>query len=201
MPTHEQRWSSLYVEREDPNEPTSALCCVVTAAIHLGAIARDDHAIARVLGRLGGDFETGDVAERALRAMTDAAGLTLKRWRAGTPGAREAAPRPWVQEPPNDERVWLVRKKETFRNPTSAFARGFRGVHFCLVVEAMEGSLVVADPSPFRVPVQFVPDDAFARAWVAAGGSSAPWAACLRRGGSHSDLETLAKGLGALRGG
>ena len=81
MASLQERWSSLYVEREDPNEPTSALCCVVTAAIHLGAIARDDDAIARVLGRLGGDFETGDVSERAIRAMADAAGLSLTRWR------------------------------------------------------------------------------------------------------------------------
>lgn len=192
------RWSTLYVEREAPNEPTSALCCIVTAAVHLRTIARDNDAIARVLGRLGGDFETGDVGERAIRAMADAAGLALQRWRSGTKEAEEAAP--WGAEPPNDEMVWLVRKKETFRNPTSAFGRGFRAVHFCLVVEAIEGAVVVADPSPNRTPVQRVPTDVFVRAWVAAGGAKSPWAARLRRGGSHSDLETLAMGIGALRG-
>lgn len=171
--------SSVFVHRDDLDDPAPAFACIVTAAVLLGTLNPNEPDGLRRLVRLGEVVDVTSERVRALRAMADGVGLALCR---PPVEQRTTTSRPpWNDDSVGDRPLWLVRYKATFANPEGRPHRHFTRSHYGLVMQVADGAVVVADPHPWRAPVDVVPTQTFVDAWRAAAGGRKPWAARLAR--------------------
>jgi hypothetical protein len=171
------KWSSLYVCRDDPEDPAPAFSCIVTAGVLLGQLVPDEQVALRLLDRLPVAIDFDGDHDRQVRAIAKAAGLSTYR-----PHFRPMEPEPklpWDEDPPDDENVWIVRYMARFTSPKGTGRRSFEAVHFGLVLAVQRGGLVIADPHPWRPQVSVVKTTKLVEAWRAAAGRGKPWALCL----------------------
>jgi hypothetical protein len=151
-------WSSVYVHRDDLEDPAPAFACIVTAAVLLGTLNSNEPDGLRRLVRLGETVDVTSERESALRAMADAVGLALCR----PPVEQSTATRPpWDDGVVGERPLWLVRYKATFANPEGRTHRPFTPAHYGLVLAVANGAVVVADPHPWRPSVDAVPTSTF----------------------------------------
>jgi hypothetical protein len=181
MPRVPSKWSSFYVHPDDPLDPASALCCVVSAGVYLGSLVKDEHVALRVIERLDYSIAFNETSEKAARALADAAGLHLWRPNKTAKGLGDLA---WHLTRPGSEArqsLWMALLKATFSDPTKA-AGNFVGLHYVLVLEVMTAGVVVADPHPWNRPLSVISSERFISIWEGARGPTRKaWAGCLAK--------------------
>jgi hypothetical protein len=171
------KWSSLYVYRDDPEDPAPAFACIVTAGVLLGQLVPDEQVALRLLDHLPVAIDFDGDHDRQVRAIAKAAGLSAYR-----PHSRPLEPEPmlpWDEIPPDAENLWIVRYIAKMTSPKGTTRRSFKAVHFGLLLDVQRGGLVLADPHPWRPPVSVVKTAKFVEAWRAAAERGKPWALCL----------------------
>jgi hypothetical protein len=172
-----RRWADFYVHRDDPLEPASALCCVVSAAVYLGSVVKDEQTALRVIEQLDLGVSFDDLNERTVRALAEAAGLNLWRPNVRSRGLDDLS---WRIEDPGEETLWLAWvRMSAARSERRASPADPR---YVLVLEVLGGRVIVADPLRARAPIHVVPEGEFLASWEAARGPTKPkWAGCLGR--------------------
>ena len=174
MPPIPEPWSSFYVDRDDDVDAASALCCVVSAGIHLGTLVRDDQVGLRVMERL--DLAVGhtDMTEKAVRALAQAADLDL--WRPNEKGKGLDMLAYRAEECPS---VWMVLVGTKLASRRLS-RQNVEAVRYVLVLDVLKRGVVVADPHPAHPPLCVMPSAQFLAAWQGARGPTrTAWAGLL----------------------
>ena len=74
MPAVPDKWSSVYVHRDAPEEPAPAFRSVVTASVLLGQLVADEQVALRLLERLPVGIDLDGNHDRQVRAIATAPG-------------------------------------------------------------------------------------------------------------------------------
>lgn len=173
-----ESWATFPIQRHQEHEPTSAISCLLSAAIYLGTVK--DDGIASALDVLVSSKaatstmrRTPKLVEKGIRSLADLVGLHV--YRPNPPRLED-----FRFDEKHSDNVWMVLLRQRFVDPAGR-AEPYEANSFVLLLDLISSGVVIADPHPWHEPISLMPIAAFLGAWTTARPGNRGWAGCLSR--------------------